>query len=204
MSLPLLGVPLLAAKAATKQGDDSPFGRVAGDEWYWIWKKDLPIPVEKEDKFQEQNRFAFSPLPYEPLSLEGAVLLLLVTKLSKTPEGQKSLERIILKYLDSCGRIIESVEEACHSNWLTALNNQHISAAICHRIGLIDDGGYLKIMDHYRSVFDKMWQAQMAGKILDGAVTIVGGTKVGYGETGRGAAGIGALASILKGLAVPV
>lgn len=156
--------------------------------------------IHQEDFFQSQDRFTFSPLPSYPVSVEGLAFLLIVKKLMETPEGKKTFERLAIKYLDSCARIVESVEDACHSNWLTALNNQHIAAAITHKIGLIDNGGYLKIVDHYRNVFDKMWQAQMAGHILDGVTTIIGGTRTGYGETGTGAAGIGALAAVLKGL----
>ena len=147
--------------------------------------------------FQPQDRMAFSPLPSQPYSTEGVALLLIIANFARTPEGQKSLERIVVKYLDSCTKIIESVEDACHSNWLTALNNQHITATIGHRIGLIDDAGYLKIMSHYQSVFDKMWQKDIALGALSGVTTLVQGSKINQGESGQGASGIPALTSIL-------
>jgi hypothetical protein len=156
--------------------------------------------------FQPQDRMAFSPLPSQPYSTEGVALLLIIANFARTPEGQKSLERIVVKYLDSCTKIIESVEDACHSNWLTALNNQHITATIGHRIGLIDDAGYLKIMSHYQSVFDKMWQKDVALGALSGVTTLVQGSKTSitsqeagqYGaKSSEGAAGIPALTSIL-------
>ena len=146
--------------------------------------------------FTPEDRFTFSPLPHDPISIEGLALLLIIKKLASSPEGLKALERIAIKYLDSCARIVESVEDACHTNWLTALNNQHISLAIAHKIGLIGNDAYIKTMDHYRSVFDKMWTAQMAGQILDGVTTLVQGAKVGTGELGTGAAGLGALAKL--------
>ena len=179
--------------------NEETFGIPITPEWYTIWRKGVPIGVHKEDKFQPQDRFAFSPLPSEPISLEGVVLALLLLKLSKTPEGMKTLERIAIKYLDSCARIIESVQDASHSNWLTALNNQHMAAAISHRIGLIDDGAYVKIMDHYRSVLDKMFLLSSVSETITGVTTLVQGSKTGMGESGLGAAGLSALIPLLKG-----
>lgn len=176
-------------------------GGLAHEEWYTIWRKQHPIIVHKEDSFQPQDRFAFSPLPSEPISLEGAVLALLILKLSKTPEGMKSLERIAIKYMDSCARIVESIQDASHSNWLTALNNQHMAAAISHRIGLIDDGAYIKILDHYRSVFDKMFGLAAASEVMEatvtGVTTLVQGSKVSSKE---GMSGLPAALLALKGI----
>lgn len=165
-------------------------------------------PIQGGSPFQPQDRMAFSPLPTDPLSIEGLALFLLIANFAKTPEGQKSLERIVLKYLDSCARIIESVQDASHSNWLTALNNQHITATISHRIGLIDDAGYIKVLDHYRSVFDKMLQTEWLGTAITGVTTLVQGAKTtntyqertgehtGTSETST-ASGIGLLHDIL-------
>lgn len=155
-------------------------------------------PIEKEIYFEKEEHFAFSPLNAELLSFENLALLLLIVKLSKTPEGIKTLKELAIKYLDSCARIVESVEDACHSNWLTALNNQHIAASIAHRIGLIDDGSYMKIMEHYRSVFDKMWEKSFIENTVGSITTLVQGSKTAGAETG--ATGLGALAAILKGL----
>ncbi len=157
---------------------------------------DINDELTRNMAFQPQDRMAFSPLPSQPYSIEGAALLLIIANFARNPEGQKSLERIVIKYLDSCTKIIESVEDACHSNWLTALNNQHITATIGHRIGLIDDAGYLKIMSHYQSVFDKMWQKDVALGALSGVTTLVQGSKTTTGE-GASATGIPALTSIL-------
>lgn len=170
--------------------------------------------VHWEDFYIPQDRAAFSPLPLNPVSIEGFALLLLAAQFAKTPEGQKSLERIINKYLDSCARIVESVQDACHSNWLTALNNQHITAAISHKIGLIDDGGYLKVMDHYRAVFDKMFAIAVVTETITGVTTLVQGAKtynqastqdksLGFSTSDMtSASGIAALTNILKG-AIP-
>lgn len=137
-----------------------------------------------------ENHLAFSPATQD-LSFENLFLVVALIKLMKTPEGMKSLERIVIKYLDSCSQIVASVESACHQNWLTALNNQHIAAAIAHRIGLIDDGGYIKIMEHYRAVFDKMY-------LLGGLESL--GTLVIQGAQAAAPGGVADIAALIKGL----
>lgn len=158
-------------------------------------------PLQGNTPYQPQDKAAFSPLPREPFSIEGALLLGVILTFAKTPEGQKSLERIIVKYLDSCARMVESVQDACHSNWLTALNNQHITAAIGHKIGLIDDAGYVKILDHYRSVFDKMFAIALVGDTITGVTTLVQGAKVqtaaAAGASPETSSGLAALTNIL-------
>lgn len=165
-----------------------------------------------EDYYGPKDKAAFSPLPNNPLSIEGALIGAIIAIFMRTPQGQKSLEKIIEKYLDSCARIVESVQEACHSNWLTALNNQHITAAIGHKMGLIDDSGYLKIVDHYRSVFDKMLQESyisILGNTFQGITTLVTGSK--YNVASQASAPVsaapeksstetGGLAAILKAI----
>lgn len=134
-------------------------------------------PIHGGQQVHPQNHFAFSPIPANPISLEGLALLLVVKKLGETPEGREQLERLALKYLDSCARIIESVQDACHSNWLTALNNQHITAAISHRLGLMADGDYMRVLMHYQSVFDKMFALEIVGDTITGVTTLVQGSK---------------------------
>lgn len=126
---------------------------------------------------QPQDHFAFSPLPNQPFSVEGLALLALIAPLAKDPAR---LERVAIKYLDSCARIVESIQDACHSNWLTALDNQYMSAGIAHRMGLLDDGSYLRILKHYQSVFDKMLTQ---GYVIEGLNTLVQGTKAVAGMT---------------------
>lgn len=166
----------------------------------------LPInPVQGGIPYQPQDRMAFSPLPGEPLSIEGLALLGIIFSFARTKEGSRSLERIIIKYLDSCARIIESVQDACHSNWLTALNNQMITATINHRIGLMDNAGYLKVMSHYTSVFDKMYLLSAFSDTFQGITTLVQGAKttnVGLGGEGAEAGGLPAVVGMLAKAAV--
>lgn len=157
---------------------------------------DLSIkrPIPDEVDFQKEEHFAFSPMPQNVFTVENIGFILLVVKLSKTPEGIKTLERIALKYLDSCTKIISSIQESCSGNWLTALNNQHITVGMTHRIGLLDDGAYIKIFEHYRAVFDKMWEKSFITDTVGSVTTLVQGSKAG------GSTGVGALATMLKAL----
>ena len=126
------------------------------------WQNGFRVPLEAF--YQGQDRTAFSPLPSNPASIEGAFLGVLLLKLMR--DNPAAFERIAVKYLDSCARIVESVEDSCHTHWLTALNNQHISAGIAHKIGLLDDGSYLKIIEHYRHVFDSLYEKGVADQGL--------------------------------------
>lgn len=155
--------------------------------------------LQGSEPFQPQDHIAFYPGTSELASIENVLLAGLVIKLSKTKEGLKMLERIIIKYLESCAKIVASVEDACHSNWLTALNNQHIALAISHKMGLVDNASYVKIMTHYRSVFDKMFILQTAGKGIEGLHTLVQGAKVAS-EAGFGLSSLKGLSSIISPL----
>ncbi len=170
----------------------------------------LELPtITQRQVFQPQDRFAFSPLPSNAMSIEGLALLGIIFNFARTKEGNKSLERVIIKYLDSCARIVESIQDACHSNWLTALNNQMLTNQIAHRIGLIDDAGYMQVNSHYRSVFDKMLSVEVltivGGNMMQGITTLVQGaktTQAGLGGEQSEAGGLPAVIGMLAKAAV--
>jgi hypothetical protein len=167
-----------------------------GTDYATFWERlaDRDQTVKWETFFQSEDHVAFSPATSRH-GTENVLLAVVIARLSKTPEGQKILERLALKYLDTCRGIIASIEHASQTNWLTALNNQHIAAGISHRIGLLDDGSYIKTMDHYRAVFDKMFTAEILSSTLGSVTTLVQGSK-----SGGGAEGLGSLAVMLKSL----
>lgn len=187
------------------QGKESvllePYRDWLGTDYTKFWERltDRDQVVKWENFFQSEDHVAFSPATSRH-GIETLGLLALAARFSKTPDDRKMLKEIIIKYLDSCARIIESVQDASHSNWLTALNNQHIAAAISHRIGLIDDGGYLKILDHYRNVFDRVANIEILSTTLGGVTTLVQGSKISSGEAGMSGQGLGSLAVMLKAL----
>jgi hypothetical protein len=167
---------------------------------YWvITPSNQLLSVHEEDHFETERHLAFSPLTQE-MSIENLLLFFAIFKLSRSPEGIKTLERLAVKYIDATARIIESIQASSKSNWLTALNNQHITAAMVHRIGLIDDGGYLKIVDHYRNVFDKLYVLDAALSALGGVTTLVEGSTSKVTPAYGGTTELGGLATILHAL----
>lgn len=164
-------------------------------------------PIADEVFGQHEDHIAFSPASQDTFNFENLIMLIAVIKLSKTSEGVKTLERIAIKYVDSCARIIESIQKSSAQNWLTALNNQHLAVGMMHRIGLLDDGAYIKIVEHYRAVFDKMLIPTIASATLGSVSTLIQGStyergeRGERGEEGEAGKGVGALAAILKALA---
>lgn len=157
----------------------------------------LKIPVEQGNiQFQPQDRFAFSPLPSDPISLEGLALLGLAYNFSRTSEGQKSLEHIILAYMNNITKMICAISEAGQTSWANGGLSIMLSAALMHKTGLLDDAGYLRTIEHARSVFDKMFENQAIGTALTGVSTLVKSTgeAIGAAEKGYG--------DILKNVAV--
>jgi hypothetical protein len=125
-----------------------------------------------KDFYISERHVAFSPLE-NGFSLENGIMLLMALLIGR--KDPKALERIITKYLDVCGGIVGDIQQACHSNWLTALDNQFITVAIAHRIGLIDDGAYLKIYSHYDDVTNKMINSEFIGNTMQGITTLITG-----------------------------
>ena len=175
------------------EGPIQPFENV---KWLDLTFLDVALGP-KYSPMTSQDHMSFYPGTGQTLTLENALLVALIMKLSKTPEGLKTLEGLAVKYLDSCARIVSSVEGACHSNWLTALNNQHIALGICHKLGLVGDHSYIKTMEHYRAVFDKML---IKGYVVEGLHTltnvVVGSQAESPGKGMAGAKGLGLLADI--------
>ncbi len=134
-------------------------------------------------------------MPNNPYGVEGAALLGIVALYGHTPEGRKILAQIIMKYLDTCGRVMEACSDVKSFDWLSGLNNNYQTLVIAHRLGLVADGDLMRVEKHYQSIFDKelVQSYVFAGlKTLD---TFVGGTTI------RGAAPAGGTAPELKGLA---
>jgi hypothetical protein len=109
--------------------------------------------IHWEDFFQPQDRFAFSPLPSFPVSVEGLALFMILKKL-----GPAAVEKLAYKYIDSVESILNGLLKAGKASPYVGINNTTAWACVAHRFGLIDNGGYLKIVDQSRNIITVMQQ----------------------------------------------
>jgi hypothetical protein len=116
----------------------------------------------------------------------------------KTEEGQARLERIAIKYLDVTGKIIEAVADSSKTNWLNGINNVEFCAAICHKLGLIDNGGYVRMLNSVRNRFDKLYVFESARTALGGVTTLIQGSTYKAEEGGISTSGLATIAQIFK------
>jgi len=153
------------------------------------------------DLSKKGNILALAPVAREYSEIETVALVLLLTKMSKTPEGQKHVKDIFIKYLDSTARIIESMQKASCSNWVTALINQTACMNIYARLGLVtpfDQTRTLLWFDHF---FGEMEKLTVAFEALGSLTTLIEGSKVSIGEggiSGESLGSLGTLATMLK------
>lgn len=172
------------------------------------FKTSQEIRILDEEYFEHEDNIAWYPGTSEQFSLQNVMLVLFMAKLMKTGEGQARLERIITKYLEVTGRIVESVADSSKTNWLNGINNVEFLAAITHKIGLIDNGGYVRMLNSVRTRFDKIYSAEAALSALGGVTTLIQGSKIETKTTSpttsitteRGLATLSHLKSLLENL----
>jgi hypothetical protein len=149
--------------------------------------------IQNEDRFSPVNTFAFSPMSQEYLSLDNAILLILVARLAKS--DPKGLAKLMAKYMDDVTGLLGKIADAAKAHPITALNAGTMYAVTAHRFGVITDSGYLKIVDQIKSIIDKLILINFAGVAMDGLSVLVEGSKVGAEGA---AAGLPALLSLVK------
>jgi hypothetical protein len=101
--------------------------------------------------------------------------------------------------LEVTGKIIEAVADSSKTNWLNGINNVEFCAAICHKIGLIDNGGYVRMLNSVRTRFDKLYAAEAALAALGGVTTLIQGSTYKESEKeGISTSGLATIAQIFK------
>lgn len=165
------------------------FGKVVG----------LPFPqIQGALPFQSENkRAAYSPFSAETFTLDNAVMAIAIMKLIKTPDGVKTIEKLFIKHMESLTKMLDSIEGSGNTNWVTAGYSQIMASNLLHRFGLVNDGDHLRLTDHVRVTFDKMWQSGFINDTVGSLTTMVAGSRINEGKEGMSAGG---LAAILKGL----
>jgi hypothetical protein len=156
----------------------------------------------KGDMSREGNYLTFAPLPQGLPSIIGAFIAAGgLKKLSQTPEGIKVIQAIAVKYLDTVGKIVSSMQHASAQNWLTALVNQWSCSNIYARLGLISPRDQLTTRLFLNHVFGEMLKLTYVQETLGAATTIVTSTNEskGKGEDFEQSTGLATLAKVAAG-----
>jgi len=131
--------------------------------------------------------------------IESLMIIVLIDRLSKTPQGIRGLVSLAKAYLDNTGKIISSMQSASAANWMTAMINQAACSNIYVRLGLVSP------RDHYRQL---LWMDHIFGEmILKGYVTetvgalttLVTSTSTSEIAGKESTAGLATLAKLLAG-----
>jgi len=198
------------AIAATNTENPPIFGEEPSSSGEILWKQ-----------FFETNGFPRTIIPnmdtvgnfttFGPLgkySKYGTLFMLAIAaRYTKTPDGQKLLAQMVMKYLDSMAKVISSMQPASASNWLTALMNQRTSINILARVGLMspyDQFSESVWLDH---IYLEMLNKNIIDLTVGSLTTLVTGATIeSHGAAEKGATGafesaegVAAFAKILAG-----
>lgn len=166
------------------------FGILPNTKAYWQYG----FKVHYEDYFEPQNRSPFSPLPDNLFSQEGAYIgALLIWLLKNRPD---TFEKLANNYITTCGNIVSKIMESGKASPYAAINSHTAAACVLHRLGLITNGGYLKIVDQSRNMISVLQQLAALGKVLDGLTSLVEGASVSAGAGAAPTKGLGILADL--------
>jgi hypothetical protein len=160
----------------------------------WFQEQGFPNFVEPADMDRTGNLITLGPAgAYQ--EIEALALLAYFVKCSKTPEGMKSIERIILKYLDSMSDIISSMQASSAANWWTAMMNQYQQTSILQRMGLISPYDAERTKMFLDNKFGQILDKSYFGDIVSGVTTLVQGSSIKT-KGGTEAEGLGILGAL--------
>jgi len=171
-------------------------------EWENIFNPNAtPDKLSDRDLNRTGNIVAFGPVAQEYSDIESLLLVLYFAKSMKTPEGQKHVKEIIVKYLDTMGNVINAMQKASSSNVLTAILNQYACTNIYARIGLITPFDQIQtkiFLDHY---LGELLKLSYVGECVQGLTTLVDATSMSTSTptTKSDYAGLATLAKVLSG-----
>jgi hypothetical protein len=153
--------------------------------------------LTKKDFGYEGNYIALGPTPPGLTSkISSVFLLIMLIKLSKTPEGLKVVQQLATKYLDNIGEIIKGIHFSSSSNVYTALINAYTAQPIYMRLGLMSPRDCTQNRAWIDHVMGEMLKAAYFKDSLSGLTTLVNSTSTGGGD-GEKATGLGTLAKVL-------
>lgn len=157
----------------------------------------------KADQERENKLVALGPAPPGTAGkIEGVLLLVLINRLSKTPEGLRSLREWGVQYLKSVGKIIEGISTSSAANVYNCIVNQYVAVRIYQRMGLISAHDAVQTCAWCDHVMGEMLKAGYFKESMGGLTTLVNATS----ETGLGgerSVGLASLARLFSRGAAP-
>lgn len=129
--------------------------------------------------------------------IEAILLLALLNRASKTPEGMKAVFSLIHKYLDSITKVLDGLHMTSAANPYNNLINEYVAQPLYMRLGLIsprDATQNRAWLDHVMKLFTDKSYFETG---ITGLTTLVNSTRSSEGQYGESASGLGAIAKIL-------
>lgn len=169
---------------------------------YQQWVGNL-LPQDRE---RENKLVALGPAPPGFAGkAEGVILLMLIARLSKTPEGLRILGEWGKSYLNNVGKIISGISMSSAANVYNCIINQYVAVRIYQRVGLISAHDAVQTAAWCDHVMGEMLKAGYFKESIGGLTTLVNATSVtGTGKTaGPSWIGLAGLSKILSGGAKP-
>lgn len=155
--------------------------------------------LKKADVERENKLVALGPAPPGLAGkLEGVLLVLVIARLSKTPEGLRILRQWGVSYLNNVGKIISGISTSSAANVYNCLINQYVAVRIYQRMGLISAHDAVQTCAWVDHVMGEMLKAGYFKASIGGLTTLVNATS----ETGLGgekSVGLASLARLFAG-----
>lgn len=152
----------------------------------------------KADLERENKLVALGPAPPGRAGkYEGLLLVGLILKFSKTPEGMRILREWGVAYLNNIGAIIRGISTSSAANVYNCIVNQYTAVRIYQRMGLISAHDAVQTCAWCDHVMGEMLKKEYFKESIGGLTTLVNATT----ETGVGgerATGLASLAKLLK------
>lgn len=116
-------------------------------------------PLSKEQLSDWGKFITFGPAPPGlPSLIEAMALIGGLRTLSKTPQGIQVIKAIAIKYLDTVGKVLESLHHSSASNFYTAMVNEYVACTMYQRMGL---------MSPHDAVQSRAWIDHQIANILE-------------------------------------
>lgn len=128
-------------------------------------------PIQGNMVFQHQDRMPFSPFTSEKMSFDNLFMLAVIFK-GLTKDNYAAFTKLVGDYMQNVGRAITAVSSMGDANWANHTSSTMLMASMLHRLGMLDDQGLVRVQEHCRTIFDKMWQKDVALGALGGVTSL--------------------------------